>query len=99
MMFLDGRAGLDAEGAVRCELPAEVTCRFTMRSTGGPPESAMIRCPARPWFNGPIESLTWPGSHKPDQGKPAVAATPRRDSLTSSHDGLGRSRGGPRGGC
>jgi hypothetical protein len=91
MMFLDCPACLDEEGAVRCGLPAEVTCRFTMRSTGGPLESAMIRCPAGHWFNGPIESLTWQSSQKPDHGKPAVAATARRDSLTSSHDGLGSS--------
>ena len=46
MMFLDCPAYLDQDGAVRCGLPAEVRCRFTMRSTDGPIESAMIRCPA-----------------------------------------------------
>jgi hypothetical protein len=40
MMFLDCPACLDEEGAVRCGLPAEVRCRFSMRSTGGPLESA-----------------------------------------------------------
>ncbi len=75
-MFLDCPACLDEEGAVRCGLPAEVTCRLTMRSTGGPLESAMIRCPAGHWFNGPVESLTWPNSHKPDPGPAASAGTP-----------------------
>jgi hypothetical protein len=57
-MFLDCLAYLDQDGAARCGLRAEVTCRYTMRSTDGPPESAMIRCPAGHWFNGPIDSLT-----------------------------------------
>jgi hypothetical protein len=47
-----------AVASQRCGLPAEVRCRFIMRSTGGPVESAMIRCPAGHWFTGPIESLT-----------------------------------------
>lgn len=55
MMFLDCPAWLDEEGAIRCGLPAEVRHRFITRSTGGPLESAMIRCPAGHWFNGPIE--------------------------------------------
>ena len=59
MMFLDCPAYLDQNGAVRCGLPAEVSCRFTMRSTEGPMESAMIRCPAGHYFCGAIESLTW----------------------------------------
>jgi hypothetical protein len=40
MMFLDCPAYLDHERTVRCGLPAEVRCRFTMRSTNGPMESA-----------------------------------------------------------
>ena len=36
MMFLDCPAYLDQHGAVRCGLPAEVRCRFTMHSTDGP---------------------------------------------------------------
>ena len=59
MMFLDCPAYLDQDGAVRCGLPAEVRCRFTIRSTDGPVESAMIRCPAGHSFGGAIESLTW----------------------------------------
>jgi len=48
MMFLDCPAYLDQDGAARCGLPAEVSCRFIMNSTDGPLESAMIRCPAGP---------------------------------------------------
>jgi hypothetical protein len=36
-MFLDCPAYLDHERTVRCGLPAEVRCRFTMRSTASPP--------------------------------------------------------------
>jgi hypothetical protein len=68
MVFLDCPAYLDTGGAVRCGLPAEVRCRFTMRSTDGPLESATITCPAGHQFNGPVESLLlcgnlpgWPG--------------------------------------
>ncbi len=87
MMFLDCPAYLDQDGAARCGLPAEVRCRFTMRSTGGPLESAMIRCPAGHWFNGPIESLIWESTDKHDPGTAAVASTARRARLTCSHDG------------
>jgi hypothetical protein len=58
LMFLDCPAYLDRDGAERCGLPAEVRCRFTMESTDGPLECAMIRCPAGHWFAGGIESLT-----------------------------------------
>ncbi len=81
MMFLDCPAYLDDDGAERCGLPAEVTRRFTMRSSDGPLEGAMIRCPARHWFNGPIESLTLRGARR-DQGSAGIAAPPRRDRLT-----------------
>ena len=92
-MFLDCPAYLDEEGAIRCGLPAEVRCRFTMRSTDGPIESAMIRCPAGHWFNGAIESLTWDGK---DTRHPRSAAgppsgrhrTPQRTQ--DSHDDGGR---------
>jgi hypothetical protein len=52
MMFLDCPAYLPEDGTARCGLPAEPRCRFTMRSTDGPLESAMITCPAGHWFNG-----------------------------------------------
>jgi hypothetical protein len=59
MVFLDCPAYLEGEVAERCGLPAEVRSRFTMRSTSGSLESAMIRCPSGHWFNAPIEFLTW----------------------------------------
>jgi hypothetical protein len=87
MMFLDCPAYLDQNGAARCGLPAEVISRFTMRSTDGPLESAMIRCPAGHWFNGPLESLIWERTDKHDPGTAAVAFTARHTRLTGSHDG------------
>ena len=66
MMFLNCPAPLNQEGTVRCGLPAEVRCRFIMRSTGGPLESVMIRCPAGHYFNGPIESLTFDSADNRD---------------------------------
>ena len=60
-----------------CGLPAEVRCRFIMRSTDGPLESAMISCPAGHWFTGPIEFLT-PAT------EPGRAAAPPRLAETDS---------------
>jgi hypothetical protein len=57
--FLVCPAYLDAHGARRCGLPAEVQERYVLGSTDGPLESVRIRCPRGHWFNGPIESLTW----------------------------------------
>ena len=88
MMFLDCPAYLDAGGAVRCGLPAEVTGRFTMRSTDGPLEGASIRCPDGHYFNGPIESLTW---DKHDPGIAGPGARAGRDRLQQGDYG-GRSR-------
>jgi hypothetical protein len=59
-IFLDCPAYLDKDGATRCGLPAEVEARYTIGSTGGPLDSAKIRCPRGHWFNGPIESVTVP---------------------------------------
>ena len=87
MMFLDCPAYLDQDGAVRCGLPAEVRCRFTMRSTDGPIESAMISCPAGHYFCGAIESLTWEGKDKHDPGSAAVTSRSGRDSVQGSNDG------------
>ena len=87
MMFLNCPAYLDQEGAVRCGLPAEVRCRFTMRSTDVPVESAMIRCPAGHYFCGAIESLTWDGKDKHDPGSVAVTSRAGRDGVQGSHDG------------
>jgi len=86
MMFLDCPAYLDQDGALRCGLPAEVRCRFTMRSTDGPVESAMIKCPAGHYFCGAIESLTWHGKDKHDQGSAAVTSRAGRNSVQDSRD-------------
>ena len=86
-MFLNCPAYLDHDGAVRCGLPAEVRCRFTMRSTDGPVESAMIRCPAGHYFSGAIESLTWDGTDHHGPGSAAVTSSAGRDSVQRSHDG------------
>ena len=69
MMFLDCPAYLDDDGARRCGLPAEVRSRFTMRSSDGPLEAAMIRCPHGHWFSGPIASLTCESQDKHHPGK------------------------------
>jgi hypothetical protein len=87
MMFLDCPAYLDQNSAVRCGLPAEVSCRFTMRSTEGPMESAMIRCPAGHYFCGAIESLTWDRGGMHDPGSAAVTSPAGRVSIQDSHDG------------
>jgi hypothetical protein len=87
MMFLDCPAWLDHERTVRCGLPAEVRCRFIMRSTDGPIESAMIRCPAGHHFCGAIESLTRDGTDKHDPGTAVAASRAGRDSVPGSHDG------------
>jgi hypothetical protein len=88
MMFLDCPAYLDThERTVRCGLPAEVRCRFTMRSTDGPLESAMISCPAGHHFNGAIESLTWDGTGQQDRGTAGPGSRARRDSLPRGRDG------------
>ena len=68
MMFLECPAFLDRERSVLCGLPAEAIRRFTMRSTDGPLESAMIRCPVGHHFSAPIESLIWDGQDNHDPG-------------------------------
>ena len=87
MMFLECPAYLDQYGAPRCGLPAEVSCRFTMHSTDGPVESAMISCPAGHHFCGPIESLTWNGKDKHDPGSAAATSRAGHDSAQGSHHG------------
>jgi hypothetical protein len=81
MTFLNCPAYLDQEGAARCGLPAEVRCRFIMRSTDGPLQSAMIRCPLGHHFSGPVEFLT-SGSDRSsprDGHRRAVAGHPADD--------------------
>jgi hypothetical protein len=85
MMFLDCPAYLDQDGALRCGLPAEILCRFTMRSTDGPLESARIRCPAGHHFNGPIESLTWDGNDNHDPAAAGLYPRAGRDSRQHDH--------------
>jgi len=92
MMFVDCPAWMDQQGARGCGLPAEVRCRYIMRSTGAPLEAAMIRCPAGHWFNGPVESLTCHSGRRPGQSRPADAAA-APDNLADSHDGPGSSGG------
>jgi len=87
LTFFDCPAYLDVEGAVRCGLPAEVRCWFTMLSSDGPLESAMIRCPAGHWFNGPIEFLTGTSRQEPDRGTVGAGSRARRDGLMGGHDG------------
>ena len=86
MMFLNCPAYLDQDGALRCGLPAEVTCRFTMRSTDGPLECARIRCPAGHHFSGDIDSLTWGGTGNRDPGPAGAGSRAGRDSLWRGHD-------------
>jgi hypothetical protein len=88
MMFLDCPAYLDEGGARRCGLPAEVRRRFTVRSSDGPLEAAMIRCPSGHWFNGPIESLTW----KSEEKHPRKAGA---ESSATYHFGEGLDDGSP----
>jgi hypothetical protein len=75
--FLDCPAYLDQAGLLRCGLPAEVRCRFVMRSSDGPLESAMIRCPAGHWFNAPIEFLS---QREPAATRGEAGAAPARPS-------------------
>jgi hypothetical protein len=91
MMFLNCPAYLDQECAVRCGLPAEVRCQFTMHSTDGPLESVMIRCPAGHCFSGPVESLTWDSTGKYDPGPAGAGSRAGRDILQRGHDGRGGS--------
>src|SRR4029077_7449169 len=93
MMFLDCPAYLDRDGAVRCGLPAEVRCRFTMRSTDGPIECAMIRCAAGHWFNGAIDSLTWDSTDNHDPGAARLGSRAGRDSPQRRHGGRDGSSG------
>ena len=75
-VFLNCPAYLSSDGGARCGLPAEVEARYTMESTDGPLESAMIRCPRGHWFNGPIEFLTLP--EQPTAAVPGQAFSVKR---------------------
>jgi hypothetical protein len=90
MMFLDCPAYLDAEGAARCGLPAEVRYRYVVASRDGPLESAMIRCPSGHWFNAPVEYLTWTDGavHGPGSAG-GKAARPSRLTRAPAEPGSG----------
>jgi hypothetical protein len=89
MMFLTCPAYLDQDSALRCGLPAEVRCQFTMRSTDGPLDSVMIRCPAGHCFTGPIESLTPDRTDNHDPSPAGSGSSARNDSPQHGHDDQG----------
>jgi len=97
MMFLDCPAYLDPDGTGRCGLPAEVRCRFILRSTDGPLEAVMIRCPAGHWFNAPVSALTCDRRHEygpaPDTVSTPGAARASRTGSPSPPDGNDRPAG------
>jgi hypothetical protein len=72
--LMDCPAFLDEDGLIRCALPAEVQYRYAAGSTGGPLDSAKIRCPRGHWFNATIDVLTQPmhGGHRAGVGIPAA---------------------------
>ena len=76
--FLDCPEYLDRHGAVRCGLPAEVECRYTVESSDGPLEAAKIRCPLGHWFNGPLESLLCPDTGGAGNLTPGRVSSPGR---------------------
>jgi hypothetical protein len=86
MMSLDCPAYLDEDRAVRCGLPVEVRCQFTMSSTDGPLQGVMIRCPAGHDFTGLIESLTWDGTDTHDPGTAGSGSHAGHDSLQRGHN-------------
>ena len=78
VMFLDCPAYLDSRGVARCGLPAAVEYRYMMSSTGGPLESARIRCPRGHVFNGSLESPTWAKAPQPAPGRQrSIGGQPR----------------------
>jgi hypothetical protein len=87
MMFLDCPAYLDPGGAHDAGfLPRSGV--GSPCSQPGPVESAMIRCPAGHWFNGPIESLTLPSRDRRNRGTATFASSISRDNLRGGHDRL-----------
>jgi hypothetical protein len=85
-MSLDCPAYLDQDGALRCGLPAEGSCRFTMPTIRGPMKCAMIRCPAGNNFTGDIESLTLAGRDNDDPGTAGAGSCAGHDSLQRGHN-------------
>jgi hypothetical protein len=87
MEFLACPAYLNDDGSVRCGLPAEVTCRFTMRSSDGPLESVMIQCPARHHFNAPVEFLTFEDGSSPSRTGASAAPAPETTAAPTQPGG------------
>jgi hypothetical protein len=90
MEFLACPAYLNDDGSVRCGLPAEVTCRFTMRSSDGPLESVMIQCPARHHFNAPVEFLAFEDGSSPSRA--GTNAAPTRETTAAPAQPAGSAR-------
>jgi hypothetical protein len=87
MEFLACPAYLSDDGSVRCGLPAEVTCRFTMRSSDGPLESVMIQCPGRHRFNAPVEFLTFEDDPAPPGTGTGAAPAPEATAAPAEPGG------------
>ena len=87
MEFLACPAYLNDDGSVRCGLPAEMTCRFTMRSSDGPLESVMIQCPARHHFNAPVEFLTFEDGSSPSKTGTSIVPAPETTAAPDQPSG------------
>lgn len=48
---------MDITACPECGVPAEVTDRFVLESTGGAVEHARVRCAGKHWFLLPVTSL------------------------------------------
>jgi hypothetical protein len=96
LTFLDCPEYMDNWGTVRCALPAEIECRYTVGSTDGPLESAKIRCPRGHWFNGTIESLTWPKECGPAIARKVGTLSADTRPPARKASAQARSRGGTR---
>jgi len=68
-----------------------------MRSTGGPLDSVMIRCPSGHVFSGPVEFLTPDITGNPDPGTARPGSRAGCDSLQYGHDGRHDGGGSVRG--
>ena len=80
---------MDAGGATRCGLPAEVEYEYTMSSTGGTLDSAKIRCPRGHWFNGPIDALTLDTSRDEGRGQTLDTSQDEGRGQTRDEDQVG----------
>ena len=69
MMFLDCPAWLDQDGAARCGPPAEVSSRFTMRSSAEIPELRDAGPPHRA-ISGHLAACHRPARRRHDRARP-----------------------------